>query len=114
MVHVFLLNVEKITLKSVCDKWYSIIYVINVLIFTNPYKAVYPNKLELIPKNPQGTWHKHAKITLFIKRKFEATVIAELCGILAETLPQNMIGTSSVTPVVRLGCIMQSNSSLDQ
>lgn len=85
-----------------------------MLIFTNPYKAVYPNKLELIPKNPQGTQHKHAKITLFIKRKFATTVIPELFGVLAETLPQNMIGMSSATPVVRLGCKIQSNSSLDQ
>ena len=111
-MHVFLLKVEKITLKS--DKWCSILYVIHVLIFTTPYKAVYPNKLELISKNPRGTQYKHAKITLFIKRKFEATVIAELFGVLAETLPPNMIGTSSVTPVVRLGCKIQSNSSLDQ
>ena len=79
----------------------------------SPYKAVYPNKLEMISKIPQGT-HKHTQITLFIKRKFETTVIAELFRVLAETLPQNMIGTSSVIPIIRLGCKIQSNISLDQ
>lgn len=79
----------------------------------SPYKAVYPNKLEVISKNSQGT-HKYAKIALFIKRKFETTVIAELFGVLAETLPKMMIGPSSVTPIVRLGCEIQSSISIDQ
>lgn len=52
----------------------------------SPYKAVYQNKLEVISKIPQGT-HKNTQITLFIKRKFETTVIAELFRVLAETLP---------------------------
>lgn len=101
-------------MKSACDKQCSILYIIHVLLFMSPYKAVDLNKLELISKNPRGTQHKHAKATLFIKRKFEATVIAEPFGVLAETLPQYMFGTSSVTPVVRLGRKIQSNISLDQ
>lgn len=61
-----------------------LLFFIQVLIFMSLYKAVFPNKLELISKNPQGT-HKQAQITSFIKRKFETTVIAELFGVLAET-----------------------------
>lgn len=112
-VYVFLLKVEKKNLKSACDKRCSILYIIYMLIFMSPYKVIYPNTLRLISKNPQGT-HKHAKITLFIRRKCETTIIAELFGVLAETLPRIMIGLSSVTPVVRFGCKLQSNISLDQ
>lgn len=84
-----------------------------MLIFMSPYKAIYPNKLGLIAKNPQGK-HKHAKITLFIRRKFATTVTTELLGDLAETLPQTPPEPASVTATDRLGWRMRSHISLDQ
>lgn len=49
-----------------------------------------------------------------LKEKFEANGIVELFGVLAERFPPNMTGTSLVTPVVRFGCKIWSNISLDQ
>ena len=77
----------------------------------SPYKAVYASNQELISKSSQGA-HKHAKITLCTKGKLETTVIAELFGVLAETLLKIMTGPSLVTLVVRLGCKTQNNISL--
>lgn len=80
-------------MKSICDKQCPLLYIIHVLVLKSPSKAVYPNKLEVISKNSLGT-HKPANIISFIKRKSEATVTADLCEVLAETLPEIMIGPS--------------------